>query len=81
MTEIDLLDKDLKGYLEADYTICHVMGRNREIEALASYTHDVSNKISEHVNKGMVVADVFRCGRDFLKPLNSRRLYLLGRKP
>jgi len=36
----------------ADYTINHVMGSNPDLEALASYAHDISIKIAEHVKEG-----------------------------
>ncbi len=53
------------GY-PADYTINHVIGSNPELEALASYAHDVSIKIAEHVKKGMVVADVFNWAQELI---------------
>ena len=53
------------GY-PADYTINHVMGNNPELEALASYAHNVSIKIAEHVKKGMAVADVFHWAQELI---------------
>jgi Xaa-Pro aminopeptidase len=53
------------GY-PADYTINHVMGSNPDLEALAAYARDVSLKIAGHVKEGMVVADVFRWGRELI---------------
>ncbi len=50
----------------ADYTINHVMGSNPGLEALASYAHDVSIKIAEHVNEEMMVADVFHWAQELI---------------
>ncbi len=57
------------GY-PADYTINHITGSNPGLEALASYAHDVSIKIAEHVKEDMVVADVFHWAQE-----------LIGKKP
>ncbi len=50
----------------ADYTINHVTGSNPGLEALASYAHDVSIKIAEHVNEEMIVADVFHWAQELI---------------
>ncbi len=50
----------------ADYTISHVTGSNPDLEALASYAHDVSIKIAEHANEEMIVSDVFHWAQELI---------------
>ena len=43
-----------------DYTTTHVFGSNLELEALVTYSRDISRKIAEHANNTMMVLLLFR---------------------
>lgn len=50
----------------ADYTINHIMGSNPDLEALATYAHDVSTMIAGYIKKEMTVADVFHWAQELI---------------
>lgn len=62
------------GGYPSDYTTCHVLGSNTELEALVTYAEDVSRKIAAYVRKDMVVADVFLYAQEVIRITSSYTL-------
>lgn len=77
MQENDIVLIDIAPVYEgypSDYTYCHVLGSNPELEALVTYAEDVSRKIAAYVRKEMVVADVFRYAQEVIHATSNYTL-------
>lgn len=77
LQENDLVLIDIAPVFEgypADYTTCHILGKNPELEALAAYAQGVSHKIAGYVKKDMAVADVFKYAQELISTTSNYTL-------